>query len=62
MHPLLRRLFEEHLPQGTALPPGWAEQLEELRGLRCEFAQGFLFSRPLDAADAERLLADDPRW
>ena len=39
-----------------------AEQLEELRELRCEYAQGYLFSRPLDAADAGRMLADDPRW
>jgi diguanylate cyclase (GGDEF)-like protein/PAS domain S-box-containing protein len=37
-------------------------QLEELRGLRCEYAQGYLFSRPLDAEDADRLLEDDPRW
>jgi PAS domain S-box-containing protein len=23
MHPLLRRLFDEHIGQGTPLPPGW---------------------------------------
>ena len=39
-----------------------AAQLEELRALRCEYAQGYLFSPPLDAADADRLLEDDPRW
>ncbi|HEX2190721.1 MAG TPA: EAL domain-containing protein [Longimicrobiaceae bacterium] len=39
-----------------------AGQLAELRDLRCEMAQGFLFSPPLDAADAERLLEEDPRW
>jgi diguanylate cyclase (GGDEF)-like protein/PAS domain S-box-containing protein len=43
-------------------------QRDHLRDERCDFAQGFLFSRPLDVDDAERLLtqlkartpADDP--
>jgi predicted signal transduction protein with EAL and GGDEF domain len=34
-----------------------AEQLERLRALGCEYGQGFLFSEPLSAARAERLLA-----
>jgi diguanylate cyclase (GGDEF)-like protein/PAS domain S-box-containing protein len=33
-----------------------AEQLECLRGLGCETAQGFLFSRPLPAAECQQLL------
>src|SRR5262249_48773683 len=31
-------------------------QRELLRALRCEFGQGYLFSRPVDGATAERLL------
>ena len=34
---------------------GW--QLERLRGLGCDFAQGFLLSRPVDQATSERVLA-----
>jgi diguanylate cyclase (GGDEF)-like protein/PAS domain S-box-containing protein len=37
-------------------------QLQALRALRCEYARGPLFSPPLDAAAADRLLAEDPRW
>ena len=33
------------------------EQLELLRGMGCEFGQGWIFSRPMDAAQAEALLA-----
>ncbi|MBW3570394.1 MAG: EAL domain-containing protein, partial [Gemmatimonadetes bacterium] len=33
-----------------------------LRELGCQYAQGYLFSRPLCADDAERLLARDPAW
>jgi diguanylate cyclase (GGDEF)-like protein len=39
-----------------------AEQLERLRGLACEHAQGYFFARPLDAAAAAALLAEPPRW
>jgi diguanylate cyclase (GGDEF)-like protein/PAS domain S-box-containing protein len=39
-----------------------AELLHEMRSLRCEYGQGFFFSRPLDPADAELLCATDPVW
>jgi diguanylate cyclase (GGDEF)-like protein len=37
-------------------------QLEALRTLGCESAQGFLFSRPVPRDMVERLLTEDPRW
>ena len=37
-------------------------QFHQLRVLGCEFGQGFLFSRPISAADAATLLADQGRW
>jgi EAL domain-containing protein (putative c-di-GMP-specific phosphodiesterase class I) len=37
-------------------------QLEVLRGLGCESAQGYLFSRPVPAGETARLLERDPRW
>ena len=36
------------------------EQLERARGLGCDFAQGFFFSKPLDARGAEALLTRPP--
>ncbi|MDB4950109.1 MAG: Ammonium transporter, Amt family [Gemmatimonadetes bacterium] len=39
-----------------------AELLEEMRTLRCEYAQGFFFSRPLDEHDIERLCVRNPVW
>jgi len=39
-----------------------SEQLETLRGLRCEYAQGFFFSYPLTAEDMELLIVTPPRW
>ncbi len=38
------------------------EQLERLRALGVAFAQGYLFSPPLPAAEAELLIAEDRRW
>ncbi len=37
-------------------------QLEELRQLGCDEAQGFLFSPAIDAEDALEFLRDGPRW
>ncbi|HEX6751542.1 MAG TPA: PAS domain S-box protein [Longimicrobium sp.] len=38
------------------------EQLQLLRALDCDYAQGFLFSVPVPADEADALLAEDPRW
>jgi diguanylate cyclase (GGDEF)-like protein/PAS domain S-box-containing protein len=38
------------------------EQLEKLRSLGVEQAQGYLFSKPLDPAEVEALLKRDPVW
>lgn len=38
------------------------EQLAQLRALQCEFGQGYLFSKPLDAATATTLLTSMPHW
>lgn len=35
-----------------------SEQLDELKGLLCNFGQGFLLSKPLDQESAERVLAE----
>jgi predicted signal transduction protein with EAL and GGDEF domain len=37
-----------------------AEQLEWLRSIGCEYAQGFYFSRPVDYAAATGLIASSP--
>ena len=36
--------------------------LAELRALRCEFGQGYLFAHPVAAGEIDDLLAADPRW
>src|SRR6185295_3416524 len=38
------------------------EQLAKLRDLKCERVQGYYFSRPLAAMDAELLIAKGPAW
>lgn len=38
------------------------EQLTRLREMGCEFGQGYLFSRPVDPRELERLIARGGRW
>ncbi|MBW4494030.1 MAG: EAL domain-containing protein [Oscillatoria princeps RMCB-10] len=38
------------------------KQLVQLWALQCEYGQGYFFSKPLRAEDAEALLADNPQW
>lgn len=39
-----------------------AEQLAQLRALRCEYGQGYLFCKPLDGEAMKILLASKPKW
>ena len=39
-----------------------ASQLARLREMRCTYAQGYDFSRPVPAEAAGKLIAADPRW
>jgi len=38
------------------------EQLAQLKELRCEYGQGYLFSQPLETKAAEALIAASPQW
>lgn len=38
------------------------EQLNRLRGLKCEYAQGYYFSKPVPSESAEDLLRKNPSW
>ena len=31
-------------------------------GLRCDYAQGYLFAQPMSPADATRVIASEPDW
>lgn len=37
-------------------------QFHQLRRLSCQYGQGYLFSAPVSAEDAENLIADQDRW
>ena len=37
-------------------------QFHQLRILGCQYGQGYLFSKPLQVADIERILSDKTRW
>jgi diguanylate cyclase (GGDEF)-like protein len=38
------------------------DQVHQLRVLGCHYGQGYLFSRPVPAEEAENLIADQARW
>jgi EAL domain-containing protein (putative c-di-GMP-specific phosphodiesterase class I) len=38
------------------------EQFEEMRKLGCDFGQGYLFARPLEAEAAGRMIRERPSW
>ena len=38
------------------------EHFETLKKLRCEYGQGYYFSKPLPAEEVEKLLASEPAW
>jgi len=39
-----------------------AQQLAILRDMKCDFGQGYYFSRPIDSANVELLLEKNPKW
>ena len=38
------------------------EQLAQLRSLNCDFAQGYLFSKPIEQQLVLKFLAAAPKW
>ena len=61
----LRRLISRaHHRDMAVIAEGVEDEslLRRLLRLRCEYAQGFYFSPPVDALQAGRMLAGDPRW
>jgi EAL domain-containing protein (putative c-di-GMP-specific phosphodiesterase class I) len=53
---MARHLHIEVVAEGIE---GW-QQLEKLRQLGCAYAQGYLFARPMPAADCARFLKGEP--
>ncbi|NES67917.1 MAG: EAL domain-containing protein, partial [Okeania sp. SIO2D1] len=37
-------------------------QFKQLKKLKCDFGQGFLFSKPLEAEKITQLLKTNPQW
>jgi diguanylate cyclase (GGDEF)-like protein/PAS domain S-box-containing protein len=56
--PLAEKLNLDVVAEGVET----AEQVRLLRNLGCNFAQGYYFSKPVSASDAEALLKSSSRW
>ncbi|MGB7439737.1 MAG: EAL domain-containing protein [Coleofasciculaceae cyanobacterium] len=39
-----------------------AQQFAQLQALKCEYGQGYFFSKPLDTEAAEALITSEPQW
>jgi len=39
-----------------------AEQLAQLRKMKCRYGQGYFFSQPLSSVAAEALMVANPQW
>lgn len=55
---LAQNLRLDVIAEGVETP----EQLAQLRALDCHYAQGYLFSRPMNAENATAFLAEDKNW
>jgi EAL domain-containing protein (putative c-di-GMP-specific phosphodiesterase class I) len=55
---LARSLGMDVVAEGVETPV----QLAQLRGLGCEYGQGYLFSKPLDSEAATSFLRQEPKW
>ena len=55
---LAHTMGKEVIAEGIETP----HELAILRGLNCEFGQGYFFARPMPAKEATRLLEQSPRW
>ncbi len=56
--PLARNLHLDVVAEGVET----AEQAQELKKLNCKYAQGFYFSKPLSADEAEALMTAHAAW
>jgi diguanylate cyclase (GGDEF)-like protein/PAS domain S-box-containing protein len=56
--PLARNLHLDVVAEGVET----AEQVQELKKMDCKYAQGFYFSKPLAADEAEALMTDHVAW
>jgi EAL domain-containing protein (putative c-di-GMP-specific phosphodiesterase class I) len=56
--PLARNLRLDVVAEGVET----AEQVVELKKLKCKYAQGFYFSKPLSPDEAEALMTEHAAW
>ena len=56
--PLAKNLDLDVIAEGVET----AEQVQELRKLQCKYAQGYYFSKPLSAQEAEAMITEHVVW